>query len=131
LWNDFSTTPKDTTRCKRQNGSGKNAKASNWLVERDHDNDASPSLSKLLSCIEPRGTISGIARHLQIGKQTVRKFIAAKSFPEWSKAQQTRSAIDPYRDALKQLWDQGCRTPHQLWQSLQAEPGFSGGYMLV
>lgn len=77
------------------------------------------------------GTISGIARQLQIGKQTVRKFIAAKSFPEWSKAQQTRSAIDPYREALKQFWDQGYRAPHQLWQSLQAQSGFSGGYMLV
>jgi len=77
------------------------------------------------------GTISGIARQLQIGKQTVRKFLAAKSFPEWSKAQQTRSTIDPYRDALKQLWDQGYRAPHQLWQSLQAQRGFSGGYMLV
>ena len=77
------------------------------------------------------GTISGIARQLQIGKQTVRKFIAARSFPEWSKAQQTRSAIDPYRDVLKQLWDQGCRAPQQLWQSLEAQQGFSGGYMLV
>ena len=77
------------------------------------------------------GTISGRARQLQIGKQTVRKFIAAKSFPEWSKAQQTSSAIDPSREALKQLWDQGYHAPHQLWQCLQAEPGFSGGYMLV
>ncbi len=77
------------------------------------------------------GTISGIARQLQIGKQAVRKFLAAKSFPEWSQAQQTRSAIDPYRDALKQLWDQGCHAPQQLWQHLQAEQGFSGGYMLI
>jgi transposase len=77
------------------------------------------------------GTISGIARQLRIGKQTVRKCIAAKSFPEWSKAQQTSSAIDPYREALKQLWDQGCHAPQQLWQRLQAERGFSGGYMLV
>ncbi len=38
------------------------------------------------------GTLSGIDRQLQIGKQTVRKFIAAKSFPEWSQAQQTRSS---------------------------------------
>lgn len=77
------------------------------------------------------GTISGIARQLQIGKPRVRKFIAANSFPEWGRAQQTRSAIDPYRDALKQLWDQGCRSPQQLWQHLQAAQGFSGGYMLV
>lgn len=77
------------------------------------------------------GTISGIAKQLQIGKRRVRTFLAAKSFPEWSKAQQTSSAIDPYRDTLSQLWDQGCRTPHQLWHHLQAEHGFSGGYMLV
>lgn len=77
------------------------------------------------------GTISGIARQLQIGKQTVRKFIAAKSFPEWGRAQQTRSAIDPYREALKRFWDQGCHAPHQLWQRLQAESGLSEGYMLV
>ncbi|WP_126601734.1 ISL3 family transposase [Dictyobacter aurantiacus] len=77
------------------------------------------------------GTISGIAKRLQIGKPRVRKFIAARSFPEWSRAQQTRSAIDPYRGVLKQLWNQGCRSPRKLWQHLQAEPGFSGGYMLV
>jgi hypothetical protein len=64
---------------------------------------------------------------LRIGKQTVRQFIAAKSCPAWSKAQQTRSAIDPDRDALKQLWDQGYRVPHHLWQSLQVPQGFSGG----
>jgi transposase len=89
------------------------------------------SRQRRLTLYQQGGTISGIARQLQMGKQTVRKFIAATSFPEWSKAQQTRSAIDPYRDALKQLWDQGCRAPHQLWQSLQAQQGFAGGYMLV
>ncbi len=77
------------------------------------------------------GTISGIARQLQIGKPRVRKFIAANSFPEWGRTQQTRSSIDPYREALKHLWDQGCRSPPELWQHLEAEQGFSGGYMLV
>jgi len=77
------------------------------------------------------GTISGIARQLQIGKQTVRKFIAAKSFPEWGRAQKTRSTIDPYRETLKQFWDQGCHVPQQLWHRLQEQSGFSGGYMLV
>ena len=77
------------------------------------------------------GTISGIARQLQIGKQTVRKCIAAKSFPEWGRAQKTRSTIDPYRETLKQFWDQGCHVPQQLWHRLQEQSGFSGGYMLV
>jgi transposase len=86
---------------------------------------------QVVALYQQGGTISGIARQLQIGKQTVRKFIAAKSFPEWGHAQQTSSAMDPYRQALKQLWDQGCHAPQQLWQRLQAEFGFSGGYMLV
>jgi len=77
------------------------------------------------------GTISGIARQLRIGKQTVRKCIAAKSFPEWGRAQKTRSSIDPYRETLKQFWDQGCHVPQQLWHRLQEQSGFSGGYMLV
>ncbi|HEU5383205.1 MAG TPA: transposase [Ktedonobacteraceae bacterium] len=77
------------------------------------------------------GTISGIARQLQVGKQTVRKCIAAKSFPEWGRVQKTRSTIDPYRETLKQFWDQGCHVPQQLWHRLQEQSGFSGGYMLV
>jgi transposase len=36
-----------------------------------------------------------------------------------------------YRGVLKQFWDQGCHAPHQLWQRLQAEQDFAGGYMLV
>jgi transposase len=77
------------------------------------------------------GTISGIARQLQIGKPRVRKFIASKGFPEWGHTQQTSSAIDPYRQTLKQFWDQGCRSPQELWQRLRAKQGFSGGYLLV
>jgi transposase len=87
--------------------------------------------NQVMALHQQGGTISEIARRLHIGKPRVRKFIAAKSFPEWSHVQQTRSAIDPYRGALKQLWDQGCRSPQELWQHLQAERGFSGGYMLV
>src|SRR5215831_18458168 len=41
------------------------------------------------------------------------------------------SEIDPHRETLRHLWDQGCHAPQQLWQRLQAQSGFSGGYMLV
>jgi hypothetical protein len=89
------------------------------------------ALAGLLFPLLGSATIAGIARRLQIGKRRVRTFIAAKSFPQWSQAQQSSSAIDPYRDTLRRLWDQGYRAPHQLWHHLQAEQGFSGGYMLV
>jgi transposase len=87
--------------------------------------------NQVMALHQQGGTISGIARQLGIGKPRVRKFLAAKSFPEWGHAQQTSSAIEPYRGFLKQLWDQGCRSPQELWHHLQAERGFSGGYMLV
>src|SRR6266699_5360683 len=76
------------------------------------------------------GSILGIARQLQIGHQTVRKFVRSPSFPEWSKVQHTRSAIDPYRPYLQERWQQGCHSTSQLWHELQAR-GFSGSWMMV
>jgi len=102
------------------------------LVRREGSRQRRLTLYNQVTALHQQGgTISGIARQLQIGKPRVRKFLAAKSFPEWGRAQQTSSAIDPYREALKQLWNQGCRSPQELWQHLQAARGFSGGYMLV
>lgn len=76
------------------------------------------------------GTILGIARQLQIGHQTVRKFVRSPSFPEWSKPTRTRSAIDPYRPYLQERWQQGCHSTSQLWHEVQAR-GFSGSWMMV
>jgi transposase len=76
------------------------------------------------------GTIQGIARQLQISRQTVRKFLQAPSFPEWQQAKLTKSALDPYRSYLQQRWDAGCRTTDQLWQEVQ-ERGFAGSRMMV
>jgi transposase len=76
------------------------------------------------------GSILGIARQLQIGHQTVRKFVRSPSFPEWGKAARTKSAIDPYRPYLQERWQQGCHATSQLWQEVQ-ERGFSGSWMMV
>jgi transposase len=76
------------------------------------------------------GSILGIARQLQIGHQTVRKFVRSPSFPEWSKPARTKSAIDPYRPYLQERWQQGCHATSLLWHELQ-ELGFSGSWMIV
>lgn len=76
------------------------------------------------------GTIQGIARQLQISRQTVRKFVQAPSFPEFQRVPRTKSAINPYRPYLQERWDAGCRTPDQLWKELQ-ERGFTGSWMIV
>ncbi len=71
-----------------------------------------------------------IARQLQIGHQTVRKFVRSPSFPEWGKPARTKSAIDPYRPYLQERWQQGCHATSLLWHELQ-ERGFSGSWMMV
>lgn len=76
------------------------------------------------------GTILGIARQLQIGAQTVRKFVHSPQFPEWGKPAVTRSAIDPYRTYLEERWRQGCQDAGPLWRELQAR-GFTGSWMMV
>ena len=76
------------------------------------------------------GTILGIARQLQIGAQTVRKFVRSPQFPEWGKPAVTRSAIDPYRTYLEERWRQGCQDTGSLWRELQAR-GFTGSRMRV
>lgn len=76
------------------------------------------------------GSILLIARQLQIGHQTVRKFVRSPSFPEWGKPARTKSAIDPYRPYLQERWQQGCHVTSLLWHELQ-ERGFSGSWMMV
>ena len=76
------------------------------------------------------GSILGIARQLQIGHQTVRKFVKTPSFPERSKASRTKSALDPYRPYLEKRWQQGCHATSQLWKEVQAQ-GFTGSWMMV
>lgn len=76
------------------------------------------------------GTILGIARQLQIGAQTVRKFVRSPQFPEWGKPAVTRSATDPYRTYLEERWRQGCQDTGSLWRELQAR-GFTGSRMMV
>jgi transposase len=75
-------------------------------------------------------SIIGIARHLHLSRQTVRRFVQAGRFPERARAVRTRSAIDPYRAYLQQRWAQGCHTARQLWREIVAR-GFTGGYMIV
>ena len=76
------------------------------------------------------GSIQGIVKQLGISLRTVRLFVRAGAFPERAKPLRTKSAIDPYRNALQRLWEKGCHTPKELWQELVAQ-GFSGEYMMV
>jgi hypothetical protein len=85
---------------------------------------------QVVALYQQGGSIIGIARHLHLSRQTVRRFVQADRFPERARAVRTRSAIDPYRAYLQQRWAQGCHTARQLWREIVAR-GFTGGYMIV
>ncbi|GCE17675.1 ISL3 family transposase [Dictyobacter kobayashii] len=76
------------------------------------------------------GSILGIARQLNISRQTVRKFVQAPDFPEFQRVPRTKSAIDAFRPYLSKRWQEGCHQSKQLWQELQ-ERGFTGSHMMV
>jgi transposase len=75
-------------------------------------------------------SILGIARHLHLSRQTVRRFVQAGRFPERARAGRTQSLLDPFRAYLQQRWAEGCHTGSQLWREIVAR-GFTGGYMIV
>lgn len=70
-----------------------------------------------------------IAAHLHVHRQTVRKDLAADSFPQRTSRWHT-STVAPYLTYLRQRWAEGCRDRMQLWRELQTQ-GFAGGYDCV
>jgi transposase len=65
-----------------------------------------------------------IARNCGLGRQTVRCWIRANSFPERRQSRHS-STIDQHRDYLEQRWRQGCHNAAQLWHEI-GERGFDG-----
>lgn len=69
--------------------------------------------------------IRAIARHLEIGRQTVRKYVRADTFPEIAARDRTTSPVVPFVPYLRQRWDAGCLNATQLWREITAQ-GFHG-----
>jgi transposase len=71
-----------------------------------------------------------IARRLEMGRNTVRRFLHAGAFPERASAPRTRSILDPYEPYLRERWTAGCHNSLQLWREIRAR-GFAGAASLV
>jgi transposase len=65
-----------------------------------------------------------IARTCGLGRQTVRRWINARSFPERRPSSHS-STLDRHQEFLERRWQQGCHNAAQLWREL-FEQGFSG-----
>jgi transposase len=72
----------------------------------------------------------GIAAHLNLHRQTVRRYMAADHFPERAHGRQSVSTVAPYLTYLKQRWLEGCRSCIQLCQELRGQ-GYKGSYASV
>jgi transposase len=65
-----------------------------------------------------------IARRLGMSRITVRKYLAAETFPEWSAHRDVPRILQPYEAHLEARWAEGCRNARQLWREIRAQ-GYS------
>ena len=64
--------------------------------------------------------ISQIARRLGLSRVTVRKYLAAEAFPEWSLHPPVARVLQPYEAHLETRWKDGCHNARQLWREIRA-----------
>jgi transposase len=65
-----------------------------------------------------------IARICGLARRTVRRWIAARSFPERRPSNHS-STLDQHQEFLEKRWQQGCHNAAQLWREL-CEQGLDG-----
>jgi len=75
-------------------------------------------------------SLTEIAALEDLSRPTVRKYVTAGSFPEWSARRTKLSAGTAHASYLQARWQAGCRDATVLWQELQAR-GFTGSLRMV
>lgn len=73
--------------------------------------------------------LRAIAKQLRMNRSTVRRWVAAGSFPERARRRTVRGT-DRFIDQLERLWEQGCHNAAQLTRELK-ELGFCSSYHMV
>lgn len=84
-----------------------------WQVE-------TPRLS-----VEEGLNISQISRVLGMSRTTVRKYLSADAFPEWSRHSPRPSILGPYESYLEKRWSEGIRSALGLFRELKKR-GYTG-----
>jgi transposase len=74
--------------------------------------------------------IQTIARHLHMGRKSVRRLLRAGSLPEPAPPRRRPSILDPHLPYLRERWAAGCHNAHALWVELCAH-GFTGSPAIV
>ncbi len=69
--------------------------------------------------------IATIARHLQLSRPTVYRYLHMREPPQPSKVYvRERHVIDPWKPYLVQRWNAGCRNALALWRDLRENQGY-------
>lgn len=84
-------------------------------------------------------SVAEIARDLGVSEPTVRKYVNKKDFsPKIPVVKSKPSILDPYKDAINAMLDEDAHTWHKqhhtaakIFQRLQEEHGYEGGYTTV
>ena len=75
-------------------------------------------------------TMTAIATPMGRHHRTVKKYLAASTFPERPPRRRPPSILDPYKASLLERWHAGCRSAKELYHEMQAQ-GFPGHYSNV
>jgi transposase len=76
-------------------------------------------------------TVAAIAQHVGISPRTVQRDLQTATFVERQRrSDRGRSLLNPYKAALLERWNAGCRTAAQLFRDLKL-CGYTGSYALV
>jgi transposase len=78
---------------------------------------------------EQGATQVAISRQLGLGRHTVRRWLRAGQFPEWTVPERP-SALRRFLPHLEQRWAEGCRNAARLWREI-CEQGYTGRAGLV
>jgi transposase len=71
-----------------------------------------------------------IARLMRLNRATVKRYLAAGSFPERAPYPKLPSKLDPYLPYLEQRWNEGETSGPRLLAEIRAK-GFSGSVMTL
>jgi transposase len=72
---------------------------------------------------------AAISRQLGLGRHTVRRWLRAGQFPEWTVPPRP-SELRPFLPYLEKRWAEGCRNAARLWRELRQQ-GYTGQDGLV
>jgi transposase len=74
--------------------------------------------------------LARIARQLQMGRVTARRYATADVYPERAPHRRKPSQLLPYVDYLERRWAAGCHNGVRLWKELQGQ-GYGGSRRLI